>query len=644
MSGCRKLLQPSTSCFNSGDLLRHAPQKSFTHQYTSRWLFFPGFKPRSREVLSCVRFRYIRPSARHFIHSLWHPCSAMVVFHEFCRMNFTGIVRKYHRTLFFFAWLIINIIQAATTELFDDEAYYWIYSQYPAWGYFDHPPMIAWLIKAGYSIFPNELGVRLLIVLLNTGTIFLALKLTERKNDLLFYAIAASVAVAQIGGVIAVPDIPLLFFVSLFFWLYKRFLSVPSLANTVFLGISIALMLYSKYHGVLIVLGTLASNPKLFSRYQSYVATLVAILLFAPHLYWQYTHGFPSVQFHLFERNAVSYRFSFTVEYLLGQIAIAGPVIGWLLLWAAFKYRPANLTERAMKFSMIGIYLLFLLSTLKGRVEANWTVPGFIALLVLSHQYLVDRPQWMKWVYRTVPITLLIVFAGRIYMMLDIEPLPFISKDEFHKNRVAAEIVKQKTNGEPLVVIDSYQKPSKHLFYAHQSAFALNTPWYRRNNYNYWPMELPLIGKTVYAVGLDSFPFTEPVAAPGYAKKAGHHFDNYFSFSQIRIQNMRAELVTRDMVQFTCKIETPTSYLPLLQQTPYDTASIVVTLYDQRGNVKSYLGTGFRVSQIRDAVMSTTIRFNHTLPPGKHSVRLGITSRIPGFPSLNSSSFKFLIL
>ena len=159
-------------------------------------------------------------------------------------------IKRNHRLFFFLIWFLINLIQAGTTELFDDEAYYWIYSQYPAWGYFDHPPMIAWLIKAGYTIFPTELGVRLFMVLMNTATLFIILKLAEKKNDFLFYAIGSSIAVAQIGGIIAVPDIPLLFFVSLFFLLYRRFLLDTTIVNSLLLSISIALMLYSKYHGI----------------------------------------------------------------------------------------------------------------------------------------------------------------------------------------------------------------------------------------------------------------------------------------------------------------------------------------------------------------------------------------------------------
>jgi len=54
--------------------------------------------------------------------------------------------QKHHRLLFYSSWLLLALAQAASTELIADEAYYWVYSRFPAWGYFDHPPMIAFII------------------------------------------------------------------------------------------------------------------------------------------------------------------------------------------------------------------------------------------------------------------------------------------------------------------------------------------------------------------------------------------------------------------------------------------------------------------------------------------------------------------
>ena len=402
-----------------------------------------------------------------------------------------------HRLVFYVGWALLSFIQAANTELFDDEAYYWVYSRFIDWGYFDHPPMIAAMIKAGYAIFQNEVGVRLFVLILNTATIFFVHQLTYKKDDLLFYAVATSVAVAQVGGFIAVPDTPLLFFVVLFFWLYQRFLQNNNITNAILLGICMACMLYSKYHGVLVIIFVLLSNLKLFVNKYTYVAALVCLVLFAPHLYWQYRHNFPSIQFHLFERNAANYRFAFTTEYLIGQIAFAGPIIGWFLLWAAFRYRPYSYPERAMQFTLAGTYIVFLLSTYKGRVEANWTVAAFIPLMVLSHRYLVKNYRLQKWIYRSVPITILVVLAARLYIMSWFPPIPWIKRNEFHGNRKWTTEMHKKAGNLPVVFIDTYQKASKYWFYSGMPAFSLNSPYYRRNNFNMWPVEDSLMGKTV---------------------------------------------------------------------------------------------------------------------------------------------------
>ena len=362
-------------------------------------------------------------------------------------MNFSFIQQRHHKTLFYLLWFLVNLIQAGMTGLFDDEAYYWMYSKFPAWGYFDHPPMIGVLIKAGYNLFGNELGLRFFIVLISTATLWAIDSLLEQRNDRLFYALALSMGLLQIGGIISVPDLPLLFFVALFFLAYKKFTISASIWNTVLLGLIVALMFYSKYHGVLIVFFTLLSNLKLFTRWQTYLAGLIAILLFSPHLYWQYEHNYPSVQYHLFERNAIDYRASFTIEYIIGQVLLAGPLIGWLLLWTAGKHKPASLTEKALRWNFFGIYGLFLLSTFKGQAEANWTVPAFVSLIVLSHQYLTANPNAGRWVYRLFIPSVLIVLIVRVYMMIDIAPLKFIKKDEFHRTGEWANAIKDKAAG-----------------------------------------------------------------------------------------------------------------------------------------------------------------------------------------------------
>ena len=95
------------------------------------------------------------------------------------------------------------------------------------------------------------------------------------------------------------------------------------------------------------------------------------LIFFAPHLLWQWDYNWISFRYHLFESNISDYKFSYTTDYVLGQLLLAGPLAGLVLLPAAFIYRPRTSMEKAMKFSMLGIYSLFFLSSLRGKVEPN---------------------------------------------------------------------------------------------------------------------------------------------------------------------------------------------------------------------------------------------------------------------------------
>lgn len=549
-------------------------------------------------------------------------------------------LQRNHRLLFYSGWALLSIIQAANTELFDDESYYWVYSRFIDWGYFDHPPMIAALVKAGYSIFHNELGVRLLVLLLNTATIFFVQQLTYKKDDKLFYAIAGSIAVAQVGGMIAVPDTPLLFFVVLFYWLYQRFLQFNNIISAILMGLCMACMLYSKYHGILVIGLVLLSNLKLFANKYTYVSLLVCLLLFAPHIYWQYQHNFPSVQFHLFERNAADYKFKFTTEYLLGQIAFAGPVIGWLLLWAAFRYKPVSAVERAMKYTMIGTYIAFLISTYKGRVEANWTVPALIPLMVLSHRYFIQNYKLQKWVYISIPITLLFIVAVRLYIMAWFPPVSWIKRNEFHGNRIWTTGIHKKAGHLPVVFVNSYQMASKYWFYTNMPAFSLNSPYYRRNNYNLWPIEDSLIGKTVYVdVPHNSQDYEWLFKPNGWSFPKAGVYQGFYSFSRVLFTGIKCTAKQKGSVQINTHVSIPENYKSFFQQPAYSETPIWLVLYDD-GDVKTIINTGSTVRSLTSSDLELNINIPVGIAAKDYSARLCIGTILPGFPTINSTEFE----
>jgi hypothetical protein len=539
-----------------------------------------------------------------------------------------AFLRNHHRLVFYTAWIILGLVQSGLTGLLDDEAYYWVYSKYLAWGYFDHPPMIAILVKMGYAIFPNELGVRLFPLLLNVLSLLIIEKLFSKKNPVLFYAIALSIAVIQITGFIAVPDIPLIFFTALFFWRYKKFVGKLSFYNALLLGVSIALLFYSKYHAILIVFFTLFSNIKLFAKYQTWLAGIIALLLFSPHLWWQYQHDWVSIRYHLFESNVNAYKLSFTGDYIIGQLLLPGPIAGFILLPAAFLYKPKKESdsywvEKALRYTMIGIYVFFLLSSFRGKVEGNWTSPVLVSLMVLSHQFLIERAGWHRMLYKILPITMILVLFARIIMIVDVLPVKEIQA-RYHAWKSWPKEMKERTKGLPVVFSNSYQRASKYWFYSGQMTYSQN--WYRerRNNYNFWPIEDSLLGRPVYFLDkylLYRFPdsLKTPIGWVGYMYDSA-----LMSFAKINISVTPKKVTMKEGEEFilNCRFEIPEHYSSFINTHNIVNDTTRVGIFN-RGEWIKDIFTGFDLKQMSNKKQAA-LKINPDLPKGKYYLRFAI--------------------
>lgn len=541
-----------------------------------------------------------------------------------------------NRFFFYTSWLLLSLVQAAGTELFDDEAYYWVYSKFLDWGYFDHPPMIAVLIKAGTILFPGELGVRFMVVLMGTLSIYIIEKLTRPSNLSLFYAIVLNIAVLQIGGIIAVPDIPLLFFTALFFLAYKAFAEKTNLINGLLLSIVIALLLYSKYHGLLIILATLGSNLKILKQPLTWLVIALSVILFLPHVLWQLQHGLPSLNYHLFERVSPAYSLSFTTDYLAGQLLIAGPLLGWLMIWSAFKYKPVDVTQKAMKWSLGFVYVLFLVSSFKSRTEANWTVPLLVPLIVLAYHHIQTNEKLIKWIYRVLPISLILILAVRIFMILDTPLIEKLPKDEFHYSKSWTSAIKEKSKGLPVVFTNSYQRASKYWFYTGDTAFSLNTHLYRRSNYNFWPLEMQLQRKPVFIVGSKGTAgLTDSLIIGNKSFSVGA--DPVFqSFSQIVLKQLGSKVAAKQRsISVTLQVSAPSD--ALLKDAELHQPEIILILYPGNKQLPWLIPTGKKL----ELSNTNEVKINLVIPEldyKNYQIRWGLLGSYVE-PSINSSVY-----
>jgi hypothetical protein len=405
--------------------------------------------------------------------------------------------------IFLVLWLLINLLQAIFMGLMSDEAYYLFYSRDLAWGYYDHPPLTALLIRGGNLVFNHELGARFLYVLLSLGTILVIHKLSDVNNELLFGVLIFTFMIFQITGFLAIPDSLLLFFTALFFLVYKKYTNESSIQNALLLGLVMAGMFYSKYLGILIIFFTVISNISLLWKRSFWVAVFTATILFLPHLYWQYRHDFPSFYYHLVERSHDEvFRWSNFGDFIAGQFMLTNPFLFIPVLYFIIRFKAENKYDSALKFTASGSLLLPFILMLKGRVEANWTMAGLIPVFLISYRMISSRPKFHRYVYYTSGIFFVIIIMLRVLLINNFLPEKYqvLFKTFGTGWKSYSQKVSELAGNRPVVFVGSYQNPSQYMFYTGKEAFSFNNYIYRSNQFDLEGIEKNLQGREVLII------------------------------------------------------------------------------------------------------------------------------------------------
>ncbi|WP_316815521.1 ArnT family glycosyltransferase [Pedobacter nyackensis] len=413
--------------------------------------------------------------------------------------------RKTEQILFVFLgiWTFINVIQASFVEVHADEAYYWVYSRFLDWGYFDHPPMVALFIKIGNIFSTSTLGLRLMTVITSTMSVYLLWRIVSQyaSNIKLFVLLFSAIVLFHVYGFITTPDAPLFFFIVLFLYVYQRYVAEDKFKWAFLLALVIAGMLYSKYHGILVLFFTILSNFKLLKRPTFWFVVVVSIAAFIPHIWWQVQNNYPSFYYHVIDRSSAFYKFKFTTEYLIAQLALAGPLVGWYMYKSAVSLMPDDAFIRAVKFNCVGIFIFFFISTLKGRVEAHWTLPAMLCLLILAYVAMA-RYSIPKWFERLAIVNICLIVLVRLILIIPIDALRKIKiVDYYFGNETWAKGIKEKAGNAPVIFTDSFQVPSRYNYYTQSTkGFGYDSRYYRKNQYDIWPLEDSLRNKKAYFV------------------------------------------------------------------------------------------------------------------------------------------------
>jgi 4-amino-4-deoxy-L-arabinose transferase-like glycosyltransferase len=298
------------------------------------------------------------------------------------------------------ALVLLRLVGAAWTPLTFDEAYYWIWSKHLAFGYYDHPPGVALVIRLGTMIAGDtEFGVRLASILLALPMSFAV----YRTAEILFGGrrVAATATIllnvtlmAAVGTLIVTPDSPLLVASSFVLFFLAKVLESGRGAWWLAVGAAVGLALLSKYTALFFgpaILIWLISAPNLRRWLISpwpYLGGLVALVVFSPVIFWNAGHHWVSFIKQLGRSEIIDFKPGFIGELIPTQIAFATPlvfILGAMGLYALARREGGALTARALISAMFWpITLYFLWHSLHARVEANWFAPVYPALAIAA--------------------------------------------------------------------------------------------------------------------------------------------------------------------------------------------------------------------------------------------------------------------
>ena len=545
-----------------------------------------------------------------------------------------------------FVWLVFTLLQAFFTEVVNDETYYWRYAQRLDWAYFDHPPMIAvWI--AAWDWIPGALGVRMMPILSGVatmGVLFFGLldkKYQTKESLFALFVFAFFLPILHLYSFVATPDAPLLFFSVVFLTAYKYFLNQNNWRSVFLLALSMATLLYSKYHGVLLIGFTLLSNLSLLKNPKFYMASIFGAMCFFPHLYWQYANDFPSFRYHLIERTS-TFQTWHIPEYFLNIILVYNPFM-WFLYYRVFK--KVNQKEQLTKtylWIIFGTLIFFLLSLRNGHVQPQWTIIICIPLLVLLVQYFYNNQQTtakylrqIAWVY--VPL----MVGVRIVIATDLVPF----RTEFHGNERWAKALRKALPDQYILFVNSYQHASSFAFYDGQNPCTTIREYdSRKNQYDLWGWEEKYFGKKVFveerlAVNNDSIPLPDNRYIFG---KTVAHFQ---PLKRIAVKFDKDSLVVKPQSVHYFNVELTNPYHHKVQIGAATESQILFYLVNKKEEI--YLLTEIDEDSIELAPLAKkTIQCKVTMPDKQGAYKLFplIKFRTIAFPPTQKCELSFVAL
>ncbi len=343
---------------------------------------------------------------------------------------------------------VFSAVYNAYLPLHGDEAYYWMWSHHLQKGYYDHPPMIAYMIYLTNFISESEWGIRLVNVFclsLSALYIFkLAKEMFDDETALNSLFIFFSVILVHAGYVLTTPDSPLILFWTLtLYYTYKAFFE-GALNYYAIAGIMLGFMMLSKYTAILfvflIITFILLKKRNILTNMNFYAAVVVSLLVVSPMLLWNYQNDWISFSFQIEHKTTDNFEIypNLFFEFFAGQFGIFSPVFTAVLFYFLVKERLFFKDEKLffLSLSIVVVLLFFFYKSFFTRMELNYTAPAYIGGAVLC-AYIFKHYKLVKTFKAAITVAIIFSVIGRIAFITNLE----VVQDRMYGNKEAVKLL-----------------------------------------------------------------------------------------------------------------------------------------------------------------------------------------------------------
>ncbi|MDR1696460.1 MAG: glycosyltransferase family 39 protein [Endomicrobium sp.] len=361
---------------------------------------------------------------------------------------------------------IVNSLTAALRFLFIgkiglsvDEAHYWVYTKFLDFSYFDHPPVIAYIIKASTLIFGNTaFAVRFPAVAIFFFTSWLFYICVEKLyNERTAFAGVVLLNVLPVfsflGSVISIPDSPLALFWISALLAFILIIETNDKKYWYILGVITGLAMLSKYNAFMIPVSItlfLILSPKhrfWFKEKEPYLALLISLAMFTPVILWNIENNWASFGFQM--RHGLgsgSLKFSFTTFYqcLGAQAGYISPPIFLVFAGAAYlcvkeAFVKKDRTALIIACFSLPVLIFFNLVATFNEILPHWPAMGYLVLSVYAVHVMLkfENVKWFK-IYNIAALSLTVLIMALAYAHIMYKVIPvekFLPKQQAEKIR-----------------------------------------------------------------------------------------------------------------------------------------------------------------------------------------------------------------